>query len=111
MIDLTLPAWAGWAMGCGLLLFILMVALSVRRNHGIKRSLFAMPYTLWMFIFTLLPCVLIAYYALLLVMIMGPANKNNVNDNTSGVAAVLRLMESLPQEARERAAFVLFDDE
>lgn len=64
MIDLTLPAWAGWAMGVGLILFILMVALSVRRNHGIKRSLFAMPYTLWMFIFTLLPCVLIAYYAL-----------------------------------------------
>ena len=64
MIDLTLPAWAGWAMGGGLLLFILMVALSVCRNHGITRSLFAMPYTLWMFIFTLLPCVLIAYYAL-----------------------------------------------
>ena len=64
MIDLTLPAWAGWAMGVGLLLFVLMVALSVRRNHGIKRSLFATPYTLWMFIFTLLPCVLIAYYAL-----------------------------------------------
>ena len=63
MIDLQLPSWAGWAMGVGLILFILMVALSVRRNHGIKRSLFAMPYTLWMFIFTLLPCVLIAYYA------------------------------------------------
>ena len=46
----------------------------------------------------------IAYYALLLVLIMGPANRHNVNDNTSGVAAVLRLMESLPQEARDRLA-------
>ena len=64
MIDLTLPAWAGWAMGVGLILFVLLVVLSVRRNHGVKRSLFAAPYTLWMFIFTLLPCVLIAYYAL-----------------------------------------------
>lgn len=53
----------------------------------------------------------ICYYALLLVLIMGPANKHNVNDNTSGVAAVLRLMESLPPELRGQAAFVLFDNE
>ena len=64
MIDLQLPAWAGWAMAVGLALFILLVALSVRRHHGIKRSLFAAPYSLWMLIFTLLPCILIAYYAL-----------------------------------------------
>ena len=63
MTDLQLPAWAPWAMGIGLAAFIGMVALSVRRNHGVKRSLFAAPYTLWMFIFTLLPCILIAYYA------------------------------------------------
>lgn len=53
----------------------------------------------------------ISYYALLLGMIMGPANPHNVNDNTSGVAAVLRLMETLPAEERALAAFVLFDDE
>ena len=64
MTNLQLPAWAGWAMITGLVLFILLVALSVRRNHGMKRSLFATPYTLWMIIFTLLPCILIAYYAL-----------------------------------------------
>lgn len=64
MIDLQLPAWAGWAMAVGLALFVLLVALSVRRHHGIKRSLFAAPYSLWMLIFTLLPCILIAYYAL-----------------------------------------------
>ena len=28
MIDLTLPAWAGWAMGVGLILFVLLVVLS-----------------------------------------------------------------------------------
>ena len=64
MTNLKLPAWAGWAMGIGVVLFIGLIALSVRRNHGVKRSLFATPYTLWMIIFTLLPCVLIAYYAL-----------------------------------------------
>ncbi len=64
MTNLKLPAWAGWAMALGLALFIGMVALSVRRNHGVKRSLFATPYTLWMMIFTILPCILIGYYAL-----------------------------------------------
>ena len=34
---------------------------------------------------------LVVYYALLLLMIAGPANPNNVNDNTSGVAAVMEL--------------------
>ena len=63
MIDLQLPAWAGWAMGLGLAAFIGLVVLSVRRNHGIKRSLFAAPYSLWMIIFPVLPCILIAYYA------------------------------------------------
>ena len=64
MNDLSLPWWAYALMGVGLAVFIVMVALSVRRNRGIKRSLFASPYTLWMILFTLLPCVLIAYYAL-----------------------------------------------
>ena len=54
---------------------------------------------------------LLVYYALLLFMVMGPANKNNVNDNTSGVAAVLRVMELLPPEQRGLAAFILFDNE
>ena len=64
MNNLHLPAWASWAMLIGLALFIGLIVLSVRRNHGIKRSLFAAPYSLWMIIFTLLPCVLIAYSAL-----------------------------------------------
>lgn len=64
MNNLHLPVWASWAMLIGLALFIGLIVLSVRRNHGIKRSLFAAPYSLWMIIFTLLPCVLIAYYAL-----------------------------------------------
>lgn len=54
---------------------------------------------------------LAAYYALLLLLIMGPANKHNVNDNTSGVAAVMQLMALLHEEERQRAAFILFDNE
>ena len=63
MMNMQLPSWAYWAMGAGLACFIALVALSVRRHHGVKRSLFAAPYTLWMLVFTLLPCILIAYYA------------------------------------------------
>ena len=64
MSNLRLPWWAYALMGAGLLTFIVLVALSVKRNHGMKRSLFSTPYTLWMLLFTILPCVLIGYYAL-----------------------------------------------
>ncbi|MBP3636722.1 MAG: ABC transporter permease [Clostridia bacterium] len=40
-----------------------MIAASIRRNNGVKRSLFAAPYTLWMILFTVVPVILIAYYA------------------------------------------------
>ena len=64
MIDMSLPWWGWLLMGGGLVGFAAMLVVSVRRNQGIKRSLFASPYTLWMIIFTVLPVILIAYYAL-----------------------------------------------
>lgn len=63
MFDMTLPWWAWVLMGIGLALFIGLVAISVKRNHGVKRSLFATPYTLWIILFTVLPVLLIGYYA------------------------------------------------
>ena len=62
---------------------------------------------------TMLPVVLYmaVYMGLLMLLMRGPANKHNANDNTSGVAAVLSLMASLPAEQREKAAFILFDNE
>ena len=54
-------------MIAGILLIILgfaaLVALSVRRSNGIRRSFFASPYTLWMILFTVVPVLLISYYA------------------------------------------------
>lgn len=49
--------------------------------------------------------------ALLLVamMLVGPANRHNANDNTSGVLLLLLLMESLAKSPG--VAFVLFDNE
>ena len=62
---------------------------------------------------TALPMALyfIVYFGLLFLLMRGPANRHNVNDNTSGVAAVLSLMASLPEEERGKAAFILFDNE
>ena len=61
--DMSLPWWAWALMGAGLVAFIAMIAVSIRRNNGVKRSLFAAPYTLWMILFTIVPVILIAYYA------------------------------------------------
>ena len=51
------------------------------------------------------------YFGLLMLLRWGPANRHNVNDNTSGVAALLHIMEALPPEHRSKAAFILFDNE
>ena len=52
-----------------------------------------------------------AYLLLLAFMLYGPANKHNVNDNTSGVAALLQTMAQIPEEKRQQVAFILFDNE
>ena len=45
----------------------------------------------------------------LILMMVGPANKNNANDNTSGVVTVLETMKHLPENLRGNVCFVLFD--
>lgn len=50
------------------------------------------------------------YYAELLLMLFGPANKHNANDNTSGVATVLGLADRLAGQGAP-VAFILFDCE
>lgn len=47
--------------------------------------------------------------ALLAMLVIGPANRSNVNDNTSGVVTVLEIMKSLPVIQRNKVCFVLFD--
>lgn len=63
MNSLQIPAWGVWAMLAGFAAFIGLIVLYFKRNHGLKRPIFASPYTLWIIIFTVLPCILIAYYA------------------------------------------------
>lgn len=52
-------------------------------------------------------CVLVC--VLLILTLVGPANQQNANDNTSGVAAVLEMARSLPKNRRDKVCFVLFD--
>lgn len=42
-------------------------------------------------------------------MLVGPANAHNANDNTSGVVTLLETAAALPQELRSKVCFVLFD--
>ena len=57
----------------------------------------------------------LTWYVVYMVLVMmgrwGPANKNNYNDNTSGVVTVLEILSSLPRENRQQVCFVLFDQE
>lgn len=51
----------------------------------------------------------IVYFGMLLLMMFGPANRSNANDNTSGVVTVLETAKSMPAELRDKVCFVLFD--
>lgn len=51
----------------------------------------------------------ILYFGLLALMMFGPANPHNANDNTSGVVTVLEILSTLPENLRDRVAFIFFD--
>ncbi len=53
----------------------------------------------------------VAYMAQAMWGRIGTPNKNNANDNTSGVVTLLQTVTALPQELRDRVCFVLFDQE
>ena len=48
-------------------------------------------------------------WAVIALVMIGPANKHNANDNTSGVVTLLEIARSLPESQRGKVCFVLFD--
>ena len=54
---------------------------------------------------------LILYYGGYFLMFRTFENKNNYNDNTSGVAAVLSVADALGEADKDKVAFILFDNE
>ena len=51
----------------------------------------------------------VTVWVFLIGMLVGPANRHNANDNTSGVVTLLETAGALPEELRSRVCFVLFD--
>ncbi len=51
-----------------------------------------------------------AFITLMTLQLNGVPNPNNVNDNTSGVATLLETMARIPEDRRDRVAFILFDN-
>lgn len=54
---------------------------------------------------------LVLYYGLYFLLYRGFRNPNNFNDNTSGVATILSLIDKLDKEQLVNTAFILFDNE
>jgi hypothetical protein len=54
---------------------------------------------------------LIAYYGLFFGIMRVFKNKHNHNDNTSGVATILSIIDGLSQDELSEVAFILFDNE
>lgn len=52
---------------------------------------------------------MVLLWGMIFLMLVGPANSSNVNDNTSGVVSVLEIARSMPENCRKDVCFVLFD--
>ncbi len=53
----------------------------------------------------------ITLISFLYMIMLGKANKNNANDNTSGVITLIETMNKLSSEEKDKTAFVFFDNE
>lgn len=56
-------------------------------------------------------CGYVVYMTLAVLPRLGKANRNNMNDNTSGVITLLEILCTLPESHRRKVCFVLFDQE
>ena len=54
-------------------------------------------------------CGYLMIWVILALMLIGPANPSNANDNTSGVVTLLEIAKSMPGNQRKKVCFVLFD--
>lgn len=63
MTNFQVPVWGYWVMGLGLAAFIALLVMYIRQNRGFRRPIFASPYVLWLIIFTVIPCLLVAYFS------------------------------------------------
>lgn len=84
------------------LLVIPMLLIAFTIGFGIS-CLFALGSNVGEMIYCLL------LFFMLGMMMFGPANKNTVNDNTSGTLTILEMVNKIPDRLKAKVAFVLFD--
>lgn len=97
------PCNLGLYLGYQLLIVVIMIVFMALFTAAASLVCGNPSVTFWMSYLVLL--------AFLYLLIFGPANKHNSNDNTSGVVSVLAIAESLPENLRDQVCFVLFDFE
>ena len=92
---------------CNLLLFILsqiLITLGVFVPAIVLTAL-----AVWLLPDLWYPVLLVSLWLTLGLMLFGPANRHNANDNTSGVVTLLETAASMPENLRSRVCFILFD--
>ena len=63
MTNFKVPVWGYWMMGIGFAAFVALLIAYIRKNRGFRRPVFASPYMLWLIVFTVIPCFLVAYFS------------------------------------------------
>ena len=87
---------------------LIMLALAVGAAYGAK-SLLGLDFALIKDRMLMLAVYMAVYFGLFFLLLLGPANRHNRNDNTSGTAAVLEIRRI--RREQPGAAYILFDDE
>ena len=63
MTNFEVPVWGYWIMGLGFAAFFGLLGYYIYKNRGFRRPIFATPYMIWLIVFTVVPCLLVGYYA------------------------------------------------
>ena len=88
---------------------VLSLVLEILKALFLMLPAFAVYLLFWSFLGSrAVPVFFLTYLALLALQVLGPAEKRNPGLDAA-VQTLLEVMETLPDEARSRAAFVLFD--
>ncbi len=95
-----------WAYNIGLALIMALIGLAAAFE---VKELFGEDLDKWQIRALMLLVFYAVYFILLRIMIKGPVNRHNLNDNTSGVAAVMTMMRESGDN--NKVAYILFDDE
>ena len=86
----------GYQLLITLVMLLPAIALGILVGHFVHPRLASTAFTVLLWIIVIL-------------MLIGPANPSNANDNTSGVVTVLEILRTLDPALKDKVCFVLFD--